>query len=379
MQRSVNKLTDRKVRSLGPGFHSDGQCLYLNVERTGSKNWIFRTAKGGRQRDWGFGGFPSTTLKDARKLRDKAHEAISLGQCVEDAIRPKKTPSFLQVAEQCFKDRDPLKSFSPITRREWEKLIWERAACLHKREISTITKHDILKIVQPLWATKYETARKSLSRLKIIMDYAKSTGVYNGDNPAVWSGNLESHLRKPRRTVNFIESGHKFLPYDEVPEFMDKLTGFSLTSATALKFTVLTAARTSMVLRAQWSEVDFENRAWEISAQRMKNRIGHKVPLSNQALRILEGLWLKRNSDYVFANLRGKPLSKDSMRQLLRKKWVFRRKSSPFTVLEHRFGFGLLNRQNAVLKRQSGQLRTCAAIARYVHTIERRDSMRESR
>lgn len=318
MKRQRKPLTDREIRGLGPGFHSDGQCLYLNVEKSGSKNWIFRTARGGRQRDWGLGGYPGTTLKDARLLRKKVHEALVLGHSVTAAIRPQSSPSFLTVAEECFNNHNTSKNFSPITQREWEKLIYERAKKLHGRDVSTISKDDILAIIKPLWTQTPETGRKALGRLRMILDHAKSTGAFQGENPAIWRGNLESQLPKPKRKLSFIDSGHKALSYSEVPSLMERLSRVDAPSARALTLTVLTASRTSMVTKARWLEVDIENRVWTIPANRMKNGLQHKIPLSEQALVILEIQRSSKNEEFVFANRMGEPLSSNAMHQLLR-------------------------------------------------------------
>ncbi|WP_428980998.1 tyrosine-type recombinase/integrase [Lichenibacterium dinghuense] len=100
---------------------------------------------------------------------------------------------------------------------------------------------------------------------------------------------------------------------------MRSLAASEALSFMALRFTVLTAVRTSEALGAMWSEVDFDARLWTIPPERMKASRQHRVPLSAAALGILRELHAKRSSDFVFPGIKaGKPLSNMAMLMVLR-------------------------------------------------------------
>jgi len=167
----------------------------------------------------------------------------------------------------------------------------------------------ILKVIEPIWSKKTETARRQRGRIEVILDWAKVRGFRNGENPAQWRGHM-SHLLPPRTKVRPVKH-HAALPYNQLPSFMAELRMVEGSSAAALEFLILTAARTSEVIYASWSEVDLKMRVWVVSPERMKTYREHRVPLSKAAIAALnrinepKGLYLfpGRTPDTPLSNM----------------------------------------------------------------------------
>src|SRR5262249_47698110 len=142
--------------------------------------------------------------------------------------------------------------------------------------------------IEPLWATKPETASRLRGRIEAVLDWAKARDFRAGENPARWRGHLDKLL--PARSKVRRVKHHPALPYSELPAFMADLRRRDGISARALEFLVLTAARTGEVIGARWSEVNLADATWTVPATRMKAGREHRVPLSPRALAILEDM-----------------------------------------------------------------------------------------
>lgn len=174
----------------------------------------------------------------------------------------------------------------------------------------------VMKIVEPLWSTKTETASRVRGRIELILDWAAARGYRAGDNPARWRGHLDKLL--PARTKVRKVKHHAALPYGDLPAFMAGLRGREGVSARCLEFVILTAARTGEAVGARWAEIDLAAKVWTVPAERMKAHREHKVPLSQRAVEILEGL--PREGDYVFPGGKAdKPLSNMALLATLRR------------------------------------------------------------
>jgi integrase len=151
-------------------------------------------------------------------------------------------------------------------------------------------------------------------RLERTLDFARARGWRSGENPARWRGHLRDLL--PKRTDQ--RQHFKAVPFDELPKLMQQVRAIPNDfAARALEFTILTACRTSEVLKAEWSEIDLEAREWMIPAAKMKSRRLHIVPLSDRAIEILRGL--PRMGEFVFPGWkRGQHMSHNRMLLILR-------------------------------------------------------------
>jgi len=170
----------------------------------------------------------------------------------------------------------------------------------------------VLKVIEPIWTEKPETAGRLRGRMESILDWARVRGYREGENPARWRGHLDKAL--PARSKVRKVKHHAALAYAELPKFLEKLREQGGTAARAFEFTILTAARTGETLGAKWSEIDLLDKVWKIPANRMKAQKEHRVPLSPRALEILgEMQSLHRvgdNETFVFpGSKRGNSLS----------------------------------------------------------------------
>ena len=166
----------------------------------------------------------------------------------------------------------------------------------------------VLKVLEPLWRERTETAKRLRGRIERVLSWAKGRGLREGENPARWSGHLDEMLAAPSKIAP--TRHHPAVPYQELPAFMAELRGRRGLSPLAMEFTILTAARTGEVTGMTWSEIDFAGKVWTVPASRMKASKEHKAPLSERAMTILREV--PRHGDLVF------PLSPMAMLQLMR-------------------------------------------------------------
>ena len=170
----------------------------------------------------------------------------------------------------------------------------------------------VMKVLEPIWTSKTETASRVRGRVEAVIDWATTRGYRTGDNPARWRGHLENllpHRSKVQKVVH-----HAALPYAEVADFVRELRAQEGTAGDALEFSILTAARTAEAIGARWDEVDLAKKIWVIPGERTKPGREHRVPLSSSAMRLLVRLNKNRDGEYIFAGAKvGRPLSNMAM------------------------------------------------------------------
>jgi integrase len=159
----------------------------------------------------------------------------------------------------------------------------------------------VLKVIEPLWGTKTETASRLRGRIESILDWARVRGYRTGENPARWRGHL-AELLPSKRAIAKVKH-HEAMPYADLPTFMMELRNQCGVAAKALEFLILTASRTSEATKATWSEIDVAAKLWTVPAARMKAGKEHRVPLSNRAIKLLNDM-PRDNSNYVFIGAR---------------------------------------------------------------------------
>jgi integrase len=176
----------------------------------------------------------------------------------------------------------------------------------------------VLRAIEPIWHTKTATADRVRNRIESVLDFAKVRGARTGDNPAKWKGHLENILPARGQIAKVV--GHKALEYAELPAFWVELEKRQGMSAQALRFLILTAARSGEVRGATWSEVDLGAKLWTIPANRMKAGREHRVPLSLEAMSILTALPRDGDSPYLFPGAQvGKPINLIALAQILKR------------------------------------------------------------
>ena len=285
MPRPINKLNARQVATAKkPGRYSDGGGLYLVIDDN-RRRWVFRYTRRGATTELGLGSARGVPLSKARE------EAEALRQVLRDGKDPRSVrlkPTIPKFGEFAEKYIEAMRSGwrSATHARQWQTTLAEHAAPLRDKPINEIATADVLEILQPLWARIPETAQRLRGRIESILDAAKAKELRTGENPARWKGHLKNLLPSRRRLA---QKHHAALPYAEVPEFISRLRDRQAMSAYALEFTILTAARTSEVLGARWSEIDLVAGIWTVPAARMKAGREHRTllpgntdPLSHQ-------------------------------------------------------------------------------------------------
>ena len=175
----------------------------------------------------------------------------------------------------------------------------------------------VMKVLDPIWSTKPETASRLRGRIEAILDWAKARGLRIGDNPARWRGHLD-HLLPARAKVRSVKH-HASLPYSEICTYLEALRCQKGIAAKALEFLILTAARTGEVLGAHWEEIDLPARVWTIPASRMKAGREHRVPLSDAAVSLLKEMQSDRQNQFVFPGDRRAQLSNMALLMVLRR------------------------------------------------------------
>jgi integrase len=197
---------------------------------------------------------------------------------------------------------------------QWRKTLKDYAGpVIGRLAVQSIDTGLVIKVIEPLWRTVPETASRLRGRIESVLDWATVRGYRSGDNPARWRGHLDALLPAPTKVRRV--KHHAALPYAELPAFMASLGAQEGIAARCLEFVVLTAARTGEAIGARWNEI--KDGVWTIPAERMKGGIEHRVPLSKQALAILDQM--KGNgSDYVFpSTIESQGLSNMAMLKLL--------------------------------------------------------------
>jgi integrase len=185
---------------------------------------------------------------------------------------------------------------------------------LGKLPVLAIDTALVLRVLEPIWQTKAETASRVRGRIEAILDWAAARGFRQGENPARWRGHLENLL--PKRSKVRRVAHHAALPFTGIGPLMTELRRQDGVAPRALEFLVLTASRTGEVLGARWSEINLAERVWTIPAERMKGGKEHRVPLSDAALHVLEAMANIRVDEYVFPGRNG-PLGPMALRRVL--------------------------------------------------------------
>jgi integrase len=332
MARQINRLTALRVqRETKVGLHPDGGGLYLRVTASGGKFWVLRYMLEGKAREMGLGAVHSVSLAEARqkaldyrKLLSDGVDPISareagLKQTRLEALRSK---TFKECAESY------IASYESSWKNEKHKWQWHNTLerfvypIMGELPIQEIDTNLVLQVLEPIWQKKTETATRVRGRVELIIDWATSRDYRKGENPARWRGHLKNLLPAPSKIhkVKHLPS----LPYQEIGSLIQALHRQEGMAALAMEFAVLTASRTSEVLRMTWDEVDLTKQIWKLSEERMKAGREHRVALSDDAVELLEKHReiLKQTgvkTPYVFAGNRGKPMSNMAMLMLLRR------------------------------------------------------------
>lgn len=337
MQSSVRprrhaRLRASDLKKLPPGMHADGANLYLRIKPTGAASWVFRYRAGAALCDVGLGGLGTVSLAEARakalRLAVQRADGIDPRSRITDARRAanaaatasrRSKVTFAKALRAYIEAHQAGWSSPQHARNWWQQLAKHALPTIGETAIENVDTGAVLDVLRPIWADLPETASRIRLRVEKVLDFARVHGWRDGDNPARWSGHLQ-HILAPNSRAKRVEH-FTSLPWQDLPAFYRLVAGRDAVSARALQFCILTAVRTGEIIGATWAEIDLENATWSISADRMKARRPHIVPLSTQALEILRAVHpLNRGAKSpVFPSPRGGHPSNLSMIMLLRR------------------------------------------------------------
>ncbi len=308
---AVKRLTDSGLFAVGG---VTGLCL--QVKDSGARSWILRiTGADGRRHEIGLGGYPDIGLAAARDLARLHREMIARG---EDPIRARRLAraehkrlssriTFEQAARRWHAVRSQEYRNTKHAAQVLTTLLTYAGPIVGSRPVDEVGLHEILRILEPMWLTKTETADRLRGRIENVLGWATAAGLRTGDNPARWRGNLDALLPKPGKVAT--TSHHAALPLRDLPDFYRRLRDVSGVGARALEFLILTACRSGEARLAVWEEMDLSSRMWVIPKDRMKAGREHRVPLSGAAIAILRQLPRDHGVNWVFAGARGGSIS----------------------------------------------------------------------
>jgi len=326
-KRAANVLTALKVATIKePGKYHDGggAGLFLRVDPNGARFWIQRLTIRGRRQEIGLGSPPGVKLADAREL---AGENKRLARAGGDPIAAKRkdraTLTFAQAVTEYLAGKSAEFSNEKHA-KQWAATLHAYAApVIGAKLVADVDTQDVLRVLKPIWEGKTETASRLRGRIEAVLSWATVSGHRAGDNPARWKGNLAELLPKPGKVA---ETGNQpALSLSDVPGWWRDLEGREGMAARALQFAAMTAARSGEVRGMTWGELEIERAAgvtratWVVPSCRMKADREHRVPLTAEALALLESLPRMAGSEIVFFAPRGGALSDMSISAVMRR------------------------------------------------------------
>ena len=301
------------VRSAPPGRHADGNGLYLFVQPSGTRSWVQRLVIRGRRRELGLG---AATLVPLAKAREQALAnrmlARSGGDPLADRRRVQGVPTFAEAAQRVLEQKQG------GWRGRWHAQNWirsmERYAFprIGTRPVSEVNTADVLEILTPIWHRKAETARAVRQRIRSVLEWAIALDMRN-DNPC-------DRVLPVLGPQNDIVTHRQALHHRDVATAVETVRAGSAQPAVklAFEFLVLTATRSGEARGAQWAEIDTTDHVWTLSAQRMKAKREHRVPLCGRALEILDAARaLGDGNPFVFPMRSGRPISASTLLKML--------------------------------------------------------------
>ena len=316
-QKALNARAVKTLTGTGTARRiADGGGLYLLIAPGGSKSWMLRTLVKGKRSDIGLGSIALVTLAEAREEARRLRKiARAGGDPLAERRREQRTvPTFESAAKQVH-SAHAAGFRNEKHRKQWLSSLADVFTAFGGKRVDAIGSADVLAALSPRWLERPETSRRVLQRIAVVFDWCKAQGYCMGDNP---TEGLTKVLPKHRA----VKAHHAALPFQHVGAFVHALREAEASEAVklAFEFTILTAARTSETLRAQWAEFDLDAKTWTIPGSRMKAGVNHRVPLSKRCVEILKRANALKVSDFVFPGRSAKkPLSNMAFLMTLRR------------------------------------------------------------
>ncbi|MCX8573918.1 MULTISPECIES: integrase domain-containing protein [unclassified Gilliamella] len=311
MPKKVTPITDTQIKNAKAQSKDypiyDGNGLLLLIKSTGVKIWQFRYYRPitNNRTTVSFGSYPEVSLQQARKQRDEARELIKQGidpqhHKAEQEQRKQEScnNTFYTMAEKWFKFKSEQGLEEKTLKKAWRSLENHVFPYIKDIPINQVTAIKTINALQPLHNNnKYETVKRICGRINEIMYYAVNMGIID-NNPVAKITNV---FNSPKA------KNHPTIPTAELPQFMQALSmaNINLQTRCVIEWQLLTLTRPSEAVSARWDEIDLDKKLWSIPAEQMKMDRPHNIPLSPQAIKILEIMKsIKPNSEFVFPTAR---------------------------------------------------------------------------
>lgn len=365
----MGKLTALAVKAATkPGRYQDGDGLMLLVKPSGARSWLLRIQVDGKRRDFGLGSASDVSLAEAR---EKAMATRKLYKSGVDPVAAKRAsrlanatiPTFTEAAKALHGEHKGGWRNAKHQAQWLSTLKTYAYPSIGSVRVDQVDGPMIRDLLLPIWLDKPETARRVRQRVCAVLDWAHAKGFRPTEAPARSIG--KGLPRQPKRENHFAA-----MPYGEVPGLMTKLAAVESVGRLALRFLILTAARSGEVRGATWEEIDLDAKLWTVPGGRMKAGRAHVVPLSADALAVLEAVRKVRKgreNEPIFPGRSGKPMSDMTLAKVLRtagvssatvhgfrsafRDWAAEMTSTPGDVVEAALAHTIKNRVEAAYRR----------------------------
>lgn len=325
--RERNKLTALAIsRKKKPGYYSDGDGLYLQVSASGAKSWVLRYALNKRVRDMGLGSATLYGLAQAREMAQGYRKLLA--QKIDPIDHRNAEHAKISMAaaqrrsfEQCAAELHLLKrsSWKNVKHgNQWINTLTTYAyPVFGRKDVTDVSKADVLRALEPIWTTKPQTAARVRQRIRAVLDWAAARDYRQNHDPHMWD---QISRALPSASEAKKQKHFEACPYPMVNQVIEaiRVSGAEEAVKDAFEFLILTAARTGEILGARWSEIDFHQKRWVIPAERMKASREHRIPLPPRCLDILARR-RDAGSELVFVNQKGRMFSNMVFTMLLRR------------------------------------------------------------
>jgi integrase len=341
MGRIVGKRNTERLTAVGVnakrerGYYADGNGLYLQVGKPhqvdgklkpGSKSWVFRYTLRGRAREMGLGSTSTYSLSEAREQARKYRQQLDAGvdpienrgnERAQLRLATAQRRTFAQCAVEYHKlHADGWKNAKHAD--QWINTLTTYAyPVFGDRDVSAVTKADVLRVLEPIWATKAETASRVRQRIRAVLDWSAARDYRQGHDPHLW----DQISRALPKTKDIKKVGHfAACPYTKIRATIASISAANIGDGVkaAMEFIILTACRSGEARGVTWAEIDFDDQKWVIPAGRMKAGREHRVPLSPRVIELLKGQ-RGRHVELVFPNDKGKAYSDMTFTMTLRR------------------------------------------------------------
>ena len=323
MARFQNKLTHAAASAAPPGKHSDGVGLWLYKRPDGGAQWVLRYTIYSKRHEMGLGRFPDVGLKEARAEAEKWRTVVRGGKDAikerdrQKAVAERNQNILAEVAHDAFESRKAELKGDGKAGRWFSPLELHVLPKLGEMPVSEIDQRDIRDTLAPIWHTKADTARKAINRLSICFRHAAALGL---DVDLQATEKARALLGKQRHTATNIPS----MPWQEVPDFYQSLSGGSITEL-ALRLLILTAGTRSKPVR--FARLDqIEGDIWTVPGHLMKNRKGKeidfRVPLSTEALDVIEQARPFARDGFLFPGVRSGVISDMTLSSFMKRRGI---------------------------------------------------------